>query len=111
LPQEAKDEIRYNGHKIISAEIGVTTIIARLTHLKDSEWFDIRQLEAKLDSKLLTLDAMRTDKFIEKASKYAREVFKRNQGISEFSESSVDLSNRQKEWEAAGVKLPTEELA
>lgn len=111
LPQEAKDEIRYHGHKIISAEIGVTTIIARLTHLKDSEWFDIRQLEAKLDSKLLTLDAMRADKFIEKAARYAREVFKRNQSISEFSESSVDLSNRQKEWEAIGVKLPTGELA
>jgi hypothetical protein len=92
LPQTLQDDIRYHGHKIISAEIGVTTIIARLTHLKDSEWFDIRQLEGKLDSRSLTLDAMRTDKFIDKASKYAQEVLKKNLS-AEFYGKQESLDN------------------
>jgi hypothetical protein len=95
-------DVRKEAIDLINTELGVKICIAQAQ--LQTDWFDRETFAAITTDTALTFDVLqRLDSLVDPLRKFAKEKQK------EY-ENTGFLNIQQKEWEAAGVKLPTGEL-
>jgi hypothetical protein len=96
-------DVRKEAIDLINTELGVKICIAQAQ--LQTDWFDRETFTAITTDTALTFDVLqRLDSLVGPLQKFAKEKQKEYENIG-------FLSIQQAEWEAAGVKLPTGELA